>query len=922
MHASHPFTRLLAALLAALALPSTSHAQEGERLQLDPSMLTNEAGFGDPTALVDEQSFTGPYTAHSPEKTLNLPFGKRDQFPAHFHIDFGETKHLSQIALYDMGGRGELVLSIGEPGDWKPVLTDDGVGYNKWKPYEFLHTTRYLRITKKQPEGAFGELLVWQQTPEQRAAMKRREEALEQARREKDDREQLDVGAPFGDLPLIQEVLAGKNDADVAYSQSSSGATRVAEIFGKPMRVMEHKAQSSYFAYRLGKHKLLEPGKAYLLTVEFPEDTGRSFSIANRGGEFIQGVYTGDTLGDVIFTYSNNNVESIDVPLSGQMRTFRQMFYLSDRTDGIRLKRNPDRPRPNDADDGFWVVFSVPTQRNAPASAGAAVWRIRLFEVPNPQQYDQALTLPPEELPHRHVFAREEMGDSVINARAKLQRAVDDPMDFYRHKIRLHKFLGMNTLAHDLLEFGATQGWDSPSNDWYYLHKFPTLWRQIVKETAAAGLNVLPYYEYAGSKGRMGLGFEQRAKPLSGHDDYTHVTWTENARADLTDPDTLSDIKKVLEETIIQHKDKGSILGAWLRPRASQLPISFADATRRRFAEDTGREDAPTRNELKADESLKQAYYEWWFAQRKAFLTELRDYLRSNGLDDATILYTASPREPGPSIWETGWGNTTTLVTDQPDKWRKLMDPAALEHVEDEDTYDNIKVMSYDRIAHNGWQARMAQRWLKTWAHWEWDHAAPPADPQRYVGVDGIHMTYPFNRLYTVADGSGIADWGGDDKSIAAIRHYPLNENTRGNNTGYFVADYERAGPYSMLEEAMAVAHGDVRYLGYLSAYNFSTGFPHHARRFYANFLALPALPSVRVTGRAADHSNVVVRRIDTEANGTYYAVVNIGLKPARDVPLNLPGGSRARRIVDDAPLGDTLNLDPAQLVAVHVPAQ
>src|SRR5690606_9253870 len=107
--------------------------------------------------------------------------------------------------------------------------------------------------------------------------------------------------------------------------------------------------------YRLGEMKLLEPGKAYLLTVEFPEDVARSFSIENRGGDLIRGVQTGHALGDVIFTYTNNNLESIDVPLSGKVETFRQLFYLSDRFSDLKPERGPKQPRPSQPDDGFLV---------------------------------------------------------------------------------------------------------------------------------------------------------------------------------------------------------------------------------------------------------------------------------------------------------------------------------------------------------------------------------------------------------------------------------------------------------------------------------------------------------------------------------------------------------------------------------------
>ena len=100
------------------------------------------------------------------------------------------------------------------------------------------------------------------------------------------------------------------------------------------------------------------------------------------------------------------------------------------------------------------------------------------------------------------------------------------------------------------------------------------------------------------------------------------------------------------------------------------------------------------------------------------------------------------------------------------------------------------------------------------------------------------------------------------------MRFYSLNENMMNDKAdkeklGYFVADMEMAGPYSMLAEARAVANGDPSDIGYLSGNNFQRGFPEYARAFNTAFLSLPALPSVVVAGASSD-KEVVVRQIVT----------------------------------------------------------
>src|SRR5690606_27554694 len=107
----------------------------------------------------------------------------------------------------------------------------------------------------------------------------------------------------------------------------------------------------------------------------------------------------------------------------------------------------------------------------------------------------------------------------------------------------------------------------------------PTVWENIVEIANEYGLDVLPYYEYAGSEGSNGLGGQKRAKPLSwpGMDAYTQVSWAESSRADLSDPDTHADAKLLLDTTVTRYRNKANFIGAWWRARVSQMPISFND---------------------------------------------------------------------------------------------------------------------------------------------------------------------------------------------------------------------------------------------------------------------------------------------------------------------------------------------------------
>ena len=182
-------------------------------------------------------------------------------------------------------------------------------------------------------------------------------------------------------------------------------------------------------------------------------------------------------------------------------------------------------------------------------------------------------------------------------------------------------------------------------------------------------------------------------------------------------------------------------------------------------------------------------------------------------------------------------------------------------------------------------------------------------------------LTYPFNRDYTLRDPEAMAAFRGVS-GLAMLRHYPLNENTLDDITGYFVSDMDRTGPLSMRPEALAVAAGDPWYLGYTSGHIFNRGFPEYARRFNANFLALPALPS-EVAPLAGD-AEVVVRQIATDAHGTYLAVVNTGFSGKEAVKIKVPRPGAVTEVVTGRTLpvaGGTVTLDlaPAELRTILV---
>ena len=710
----------------------------------------------------------------------------------------------------------------------------------------------------------------------------------------------------FSQLTLIDTVDCA-TDTTHDFAEFSNGVSRVETILGENVRTLPNDSGTmKYFAYRLGAGGVLEADKGYVLRILYPQDEPRTLFIRNRGCETTRGFHTSRTTGDGMkVPYVSSNSESLELPLTDRMESWDMLFYLHERFPDLA-----DDTRTQTPSNGFWVLCLQLSPENDPLSRGVAVQRIELYEAPALDAMTQPLAVLPPGLPKRHLFWREEMADGVISGTDPLTRGLADDMTWYEHKFRLMRFLGMQTFAKDLLEFGANQGWDSSKyggNSWVYQSKHRARWSQIVQRCGELGFDVLPYYEYAGSKGVNGLGFERRCRPLYGNGVYTHINWSESANADITDPDTFEDFRKMLEITVLDECHKTDFAGIWMRTRVTDLPIGFADATRARFAAEAGyATNDVTRALISSDSNLYNEYIDWWYGKRRIFLEQVRDYLRTNVNAGIDVLFTADSSESGKGRINgaTDWN----LVAEDPSAWSAqtnlLIQPLAT------------------ALQENMQLTRLTNDWY-TYYWYEWQHSVPHADPIRYKDTGGIYMTETVNRAYTLEPNVMNAFHAKD--GLAAIRHYCLNEDatkvgTNRYEVGYFVSDVDYAGPFVMHPEALAFAHGDPNYFGYLASSTFNRGNPYYVRRFNANFLALPALPSV-IDATLCAHSNIVARRIETAANGTYIGLVNIGYHAVSNAQLQLPEPGHLINAVTGETLGEeipsySLSLDPCELRA------
>jgi predicted peptidase len=524
---------------------------------------------------------------------------------------------------------------------------------------------------------------------------------------------------------------------------------------------------------------------------------------------------------------------------------------------------------------------------------------------------------------------------------------------WFEYKMRLSKVLGFNVFTKDLLEFGLNQGIDTSGyggGAWITGTRV-AYWPEVTQKANSYGLEVMPYFEYYGALGggtftttncpsvnvtgdnmcaaafggdsayqcKMpwaatqakcflpSYGAQKSCEPLTRAEKrYTGFGWIEvRGCLDVTDPKALEDVKKLLNANILDLKAGANFAGAWFRSRVGSWPISFSEATRARYAADRGIA-TPTKADLRASSTMRADYHSWWEAKRRDYLLAIRNYLRTgkngdDGIDNASVLFT-SYHEEGLPIPTPGYQDTN-VVTDDTSTWSTI-------------TNDERWKYRFASISSLAWLTNT--RYAKTLSYWllpteaefmgtgefdEFAHGTPPADPENYQSDEGVLMTMPFGRQYTLADTNLLQKFS-TSNGMALVRHFPLNEDDgKGNydidstdghfnnwpmsgHFGYFVSDTERSTPYTMLAEVKGVANADPFWIGYLSSNSFNTGAPQDLRRFNAAYLAWPAQLSTKVLTASSD-PEVIVRDMVT-SGGKFVAIFNTGMAAKTAVQITL----------------------------------
>ncbi len=132
------------------------------KLELNPTMVTNETGLGVATNMVDEQTLSGdPLMGNNANPVTSWSPGFSATYPRSSYIDLGQEYDVSKIYLRDYSSSGNVTISAGEPGNWTSVFDDDLGRYKVWSGHVVNQKTRYIRVTLFSPSSTFSELILY-----------------------------------------------------------------------------------------------------------------------------------------------------------------------------------------------------------------------------------------------------------------------------------------------------------------------------------------------------------------------------------------------------------------------------------------------------------------------------------------------------------------------------------------------------------------------------------------------------------------------------------------------------------------------------------------------------------------------------------------------------------------------------------------
>ena len=679
------------------------------------------------------------------------------------------------------------------------------------------------------------------------------------------------------------------------YRETSPHFTTIETLLGTRFRVTHG---WGWFAYKFNRAGL-KPHAPYLLVLEYPEDTGRTYTVFNNGmvcslhGGY--GFHTGRTLGDH-WTRTLSS-EYTDYPLSGKVERWLNLFHLAETTWAHGTAEKAGSFASGDAREGFWVVVGGIGPSQDPLAGGAAVRTIKLYELDSVSALFPHIEEPPLELGRRELLMTAE-ADGV----SKFYHSLPPRADLWaRSRVHDAQFLGVTGLV---------------PNSWT---KMPWDWLTTAVRDEDYALRIMPRVMIERDfLSRIGVPPEALAKSARGEAAGPVKSYRDSIELpDILHPATLDGALALITEILGPYTDVPQLAGMMLyRHFGESFPVSFSDYALALYERETGEaiqgEGAQSRRDWVLAQR-KNEYYHWWYRKKRDFLLAVRDHLRSLRPDLSLYYFPWHSDDDFPfgvgrlryvaprldSIYVPG---TNILLvpgfTTPPEEWtpkqkahpylaRDFYRERIAPHLEGKISIEDVLYGRYKDMPEFWGAPRNGER----------PHLRYPRDldlvamftepggvyahgvgfnPRLFREDAGLVYWAPVRHRFT-ADNPRFLDLFRTGEGSAVAVHMPYNEETSHANlaTMHGAHGVEHGGPFCMMEEVLAMAHADPFHIMESMWEPLKRGFPHHARAFAQAYRALPAVPSEVLTGVVAPSDEGVVVRSYATDYGQYLAVVN-----------------------------------------------
>jgi len=625
--------------------------------------------------------------------------------------------------------------------------------------------------------------------------------------------------------------------------------SEITNIYGGRGRVVSH--DKGFFGYTIGVNLTLN--MPYILEIEYPEDKPRTMSFLISNGTYTPGVHTGHTLGQPEPRYF---AEQVMFPLSGGRHKMRFLVWAGD----------------HEIRNGFYVGVADPGKRIAPFSHKPLLLRITLYNMLSIGCPQIKNNFPPEL--QRYVWSESE---DII------------PLDQVRYSPHINSlFYGLNALSPAMLSWNAhgdvnnsimfrskryrkpirkfVKGIEYETDQYENISNRYDFAGEYLKWAGKLKMHVFPRFEYGGSDL---LDKDTRAIREDGNP-YPSVLRPSNnsvlqGSVDVCDPAVEEDIDILMREFFneLSEEDKLVLRQPVIRRRGHFLATSYSANAIKRFENETSvslKGDTVDARRKDVVNNYHEQYRTWY--QTKIFEFLKRIY----------TTYWCNINEPPTPLLYYHWNNPGMpyegVYYENMHKW---------------ETVSKIRTLPFEGFPLPKINAEQLMAAVPQWS---------ATEEALYIDEIMPDVILPVVPVYgkiaaTCTDYFNLFR----RKGKLAVKIVPsVHSNTRiyrkGRRSFFAGLTPYHSRQFSMYEPVMTFATASPEYMMFEQSHAPSFPFPEYSRRFFMNYLALPAVQFEPVPQELNDTIKVSMGRYGKK---TYVAVVNTGFGEVLGVRIFLP---------------------------------